>query len=366
MLTIYTTFIFFTFLCFAVSQTSAAGGGVQISKLGGVNFVAEGFEGPLSYDSPLSLQSLTDAKTIGISHIVYSFPWYVDNINSTMLPYRVDGGCPTGVPLNNASSPTDDSVVTAIRATKALGMSVVLRPMVDLNWNFPENRGGAISRSDIGKHFDTNTTQWDSWFASYTQFILHWASIAAAENVELFCVGAELRTTETQETRWRNVFAAVRKIYSGKVYYSGEGEDIKWWDASDYIAQDAYPSLTNSSVDPTTVTIADLVSAWNSTINSLYSQSVKHNRPVLLSETGICSISKKGLYNLPWFFECYQYNVNLQVQANYYEAVFQSLWNKDWIAGVFFWKWSSEGGPSDPTFFPRNKPAANVMSKYFK
>ena len=92
MLTIYTTFIFFTFLCFAVSQTSAAGGGVQISKLGGVNFVAEGFEGPLSYDSPLSLQSLTDAKTIGISHIVYSFPWYVDNINSTMLPYRVDGG----------------------------------------------------------------------------------------------------------------------------------------------------------------------------------------------------------------------------------------------------------------------------------
>ena len=113
----------FTFGLFFATTVS------QTTKLGGVNFVAEGFEGPLSYDSPLSLQSLTDAKTIGINHIVYSFPWYVDSINSTMLPYRVDGGCPTGVPLNNASSPTDDSVVTAIRATKALGMSVVLRPM---------------------------------------------------------------------------------------------------------------------------------------------------------------------------------------------------------------------------------------------
>lgn len=353
------------FYLFALIISAKFAIGNKLAKLGGVNFVAEGFEGPLPYDSPLSLQSLTDASAIGISHIVFSFPWYVDSINSTSLPYRVNGGLPTGDPFNNASSPTDAAVVTAIRATKALGMGVVLRPMIDPNWNFPVNNVG-VSRSDIGKYFKSNSTLWDAWFDSYNQFILHWATIAAEEKVDLFCIGAELRTTESQESHWRNTFALVRNTYSGKVYYSGEGEDITWWDASDYIAQDAYPALTNTTVDPASVTIAELVDAWNSTVNSLQSQSLKHNRPVLLSETGICSIDRKGLFNQPWFFGCYQFEVDLQVQANYYESVFQSLWNKDFIAGVFFWKWSAQGGPTDPTFFPRGKPSASVMTKYFK
>ena len=337
----------------------------SVTKLVGINFVAEGFEGPFSYDDPLSLQSLKDASDIGITHIVFSFPWYVDNINSTSLPYRVIGGCPTGDPFGNSSSPTDASVITAIRASKALGLNVVLRAMIDPNWNLAVNRQG-VSRSDIGKYFGNNKTKWNEWFDSYNQFVLYWANIATQEKVDMFCIGAELRSTENQETNWRKTFTAVRNVYSGPVYYSGEGEDITFWDASDYIAQDAYPALTNTTVDPAKVSIADLVQAWNSTINSLHAQSIKHNKPVLLSETGICSIDKIGLYNQPWFFGCYQYPTDLSVQAAYYESVFQSIWNRDFIAGVFFWKWSAQGGVLDPTFFPRGKPAADVITKYVK
>lgn len=331
-------------------------------KIGGVNFVAEGFEGPLPYDDPASLTSLASARAVGVSLVVLSFPWYTDSINATTAPYRINGSCPSGDPLNNASSPSDEAVVTAVRAARALGMHVALRPMIDPNWDNASNRG--VSRSDIGRGFTENAT-WDAWFDSYNAFITRWAAIAANESVEVFCIGAELRSTEAQSSHWRATFAAVRAIFPGIVYYSGEGEDIDWWDASDWIAQDAYPALTNSSADPATVTVDELVQAWNGTLEKWRGQSIKHGKPVLLSETGVCSIDRVGLFSQPYFFDCYSYAANDAVQAKYYQAVLQATWGLDFIVGVVFWKWAAQGGPTDPTFFPLNKTAATVMASYF-
>ena len=329
-------------------------------KWGGVNFVAEGFEGPLPYDAPASLASLATARALGVNTVAFSFPWYTASVNSTAPPYRVDGGCPSGVPFRNASSPTDASVITAVRAARGLGLRVILRPMIDPDWRLAANAGEG--RGAIGAHF--GPAAWAAWFAAYRAFLLHWAAIATAEHVEVFCVGAELSGTEKQDAAWRATIAAVRAAFPGIVYYSATGSDLTWWDASDWIAQDMYPALTDSAADPAAVGVDALAAAWGPYLESFRAMGVRHNRSVLLQETGVCSIDKVGLYNQPWFYDCYTHPVNEDVQAKYYESVFLAPYAQDWITGALFWKWGAQGGPSDQTFFPLNKSAARVMQKY--
>jgi hypothetical protein len=332
----------------------------QNHKWAGVNFVAEGFEGPLPYDAPASLASLAAASALGVNTVALSFPWYTASINSTALPYRVEGPCPSGVPFNNASSPHDTAVITAVRAARGLGMRVILRPIIDPDWNLPVNRGQGRGR--IGAYFGDG--EWAAWFASYRVFLLHWAAVAAAEHVEVLCVGAELSATEKQDAAWRATIAAVRAVYSGIVYYSATGSDLSWWDASDWIAQDMYPALTNASADPALVSVDELVAAWGTYLAFFKAMGTRHNRSVLLQETGICSIGKAGLYNKPWFYDCYTYPVNEDVQAKYYESIFRAPFAQDWVTGALFWKWGAQGGPNDQTFFPLNKSAALVMKAF--
>jgi hypothetical protein len=98
-------------------------------------------------------------------------------------------------------------------------------------------------RGQIGQGFIQ--TQWDDWFYSYTQYMKLMASTAESLGVDLLIVGTELSETEAQESHWRQVIAAIRKKYSGAIVYGanhgGIGWDnVKWWDAVDFIGLDAY------------------------------------------------------------------------------------------------------------------------------
>ena len=338
----------------------------QGSKLAGFNFVAQGFEGPYPYDAPESLASLAIAAAAGVNTLSLSFPWYISTPHSTGPIYAVEGGCPSGAPFNNASSPSNASIVTAIRAIHALGMRVVLRPIIDPHWTAAQT-GDSTWRGEIGTNPPFTPAQWTAFFATaYSPWMLAWAALAQAEGVETLCIGAELASTEPQEAHWRALFAAVRAVYGGTVYYSSTGSDLPWWDASDMIAQDMYPALTNASAAPDDVTVADLVAAWGQYLAAFRSMGERHNKTVLLQETGICSVNRVGLFHQPAFFECYGLPVDEDAQAKYYEAVFLAVLPLDWIEGVTFWKWGAQGGPSDPTFFPLNKTAMAVVARYLR
>jgi len=327
----------------------------------GFNFVAEGFEGPFSYDDPESISSLAVARSAGVNSFTLSFPWYIESINSTGPIYPVSGGCPTGAPFNNASSPSNASVVTAIRAIHALGASVVLRPLIDPHWSATQ-KGSGCWRGEIGTHF--TPAQWDAFFASYTDFILFWAGVAAAEEVETFCIGGELSDTQSQSTHWRALFSRVRAVFPGIVYYSSTDSPVDWWDASDYIAVDMYPSLSSATADPTEVSVASLVAAWEPYLQKYHNLSLAYGKPLLMQETGICSVNKVGLYSQPAFFECYGLPLDQDVQKKYYEAILLGPFSKPWVTGIAFWKWGAQGGPNDPTFFPLNKSAMQVFQNF--
>jgi len=81
-------------------------------------------------------------------------------------------------------SASDASLVDVITKAHRLGLKVMLKPHIDIT-NDPE-----FWRGDIGTGFTAK--QWDEWFASYTQFILHFAKMAERYHAEMLSVSCEL------------------------------------------------------------------------------------------------------------------------------------------------------------------------------
>jgi hypothetical protein len=60
--------------------------------------------------------------------------------------------------------------------------------------------------------------------------------------------------------------------------------------------------------------------------------------------------------------------VDLQEQADLYQAVFESVFNQDWFAGIFWGMWETDpfqGGPCDMKATPHDKPAEAVLRLWY-
>ena len=172
----------------------------------------------------ISLGEMADTGTEWVSIIATE---YQDSISSTHI-----------YPTN--SSPTDSDLIHAINTAHSLGLSVMLKPHIDLSADPDHWRG------EIGMYFDES--QWDTWFSSYQSFINHYAQLAQDYGVEQFCLGTELTWTQEREGQWRDTIAGVKSRYNGPMTYAanhGTEPDISWWDALDYIGVDAYYRLTD-------------------------------------------------------------------------------------------------------------------------
>jgi len=85
--------------------------------------------------------------------------------------------------------------------------------------------------------------QWDKWWTNYSAFLVHYAEIAQEKDVELFCLGCEMNSSEQFEEHWRGLIAQVRDAYDGVLTYDinhGREPELAWWDAVDVISVSAY------------------------------------------------------------------------------------------------------------------------------
>jgi hypothetical protein len=69
--------------------------------------------------------------------------------------------------------------------SRSLISQAQVRPLVDPDWSNPATRG--TWRGMIGTGFTAQ--QWDAWFVSYTEYILHFARLSTAINADEFSVG---------------------------------------------------------------------------------------------------------------------------------------------------------------------------------
>lgn len=257
-------------------------------------------------------------------------------------------------------TPTDEDVVFAIRQARTLGLQVMLKPHVDLNHDPTRWRG------DIGRGFTTEA-EWAAWFASYRQFISHYARLAQAEGIAQFVVGTELLSTSQRETEWRAIVAEVRRHFSGRLVYAsnhgGEETAVTWWDALDYIGVDAYYAVSTHD-EPT---LDELHAAWKTPLATLAALSSKYNKPILITEIGYRSAN--GTTMAPWEYETRSW-FDDEEQALAYRAALDMLCPQlapqPWLAGIYWWDWHPrpERWSRNRDYTPHNKLASDVLRQH--
>jgi hypothetical protein len=296
-----------------------------------------------SFGTVLSDNSLKAMADLGVNCVSIVTTWYQEDYNSVKMN-------PT------ERTPSDSSIRHAIRKAHEAGMSVMLKPHIDLEG------GRDCSRSDIG--FQTEE-KWSEWFSNYTNFIIHYARLAEKEGVELFCVGTELSFAATKSQIWREVvIPGVRKVFSGQLTYAAnwdEYRDVAFWDVLDYAGIDAYFPLSKKP-NPT---FEDIKEGWKSWLGEIEEWQKKTNKPIIFTECGYPSADHAAIK--PWE-EPVAGAANIMIQADCYRAVFETFWDKSWFYGVYWWNWNTyagSGGSSNRHFTPQNKPAAECVKTWY-
>lgn len=308
----------------------------------GMNYVAWTANG---YSNVNSTKAMEQMVALGINWVGLVTTWYQDHYHSTEI-----------YPLRD-KTPTDESLIFAIRKLRELNFKVMLKPHLDLVDSQGKWRG------DIG--FE-NPADWQTWFDSYTAFILHYVDIAAKENVELFCVGTELtNATNTQAEHWRGLIKKVRDIYKGRLTYAAnwdnEFKQISFWDALDYAGIDPYFPLVTSARP----TAEQLKEAWGDWVKIIEEWQKNINKPVILTEIGYKSA--RDAADEPWQHTAIG-ELDLEIQVNLYKGLLESFWDKPWFYGVYWWYWGTNpkmGGELNRGFTPQNKPAQEVIKEWY-
>jgi len=237
------------------------------------------------------------------------------------------------------------------KLARAKGIKTILKPHIWIR------RANGKWRSDIEMNSEE---EWDQWFEGYEAFMLHYAQLAAQFEFEGLCIGTELYIASTQhEQRWRDLISKIRKVYSGQLTYAAnfykEYEEIEFWDALDYIGIQGYFPLTKTE-NPS---LQELKEGWKPHFQKIKQVQARWNKPIVFTEIGYKSSKDAAIR--PWEWEkrgeVDQAEISTQTQAIAYQAMFETFWKEDWIAGFFIWKWTPEIY-KDPALIKRRRKAS--------
>ncbi len=250
-----------------------------------------------------------------------------------------------------------EGTITSIKHAKSNGLKVMLKPQV---W---------VINSWVGEFKLSSELEWQAWEKAYEKYILHFAQIADSMEVELFCIGTEYRfAVQERPAFWRNLIKEVKQIYSGKLTYAANWdnyENVTFWNDLDYIGIDAYFPLLPDK----TPKVAALRKAWKQPITNIKKIQQQWQKPILFTEYGYMSVDGAAWRN--WENEANHRTlaVNLQAQCNAFEGLYQSIWQEDWFAGGFIWKWHvnypQSGGKKHKRYSPQNKPVEAVIKGWY-
>ena len=244
-----------------------------------------------------------------------------------------------------------------IELLKKNGIEIMLKPQI---W---------IWRGEFTGYIKMNTEEdWRILEESYRDFILEYARLAEETQAAIFCIGTELEQfIMNRPDYWKTLITDIRSVYSGKLTYAANWDEYKrtpFWKDLDYIGVDAYFPISESK----TPTLEEARSGWESWKSEMRSVSEKAGRPILFAEYGYRSVDFAG--KEPWKSDRSLTEVNLEAQTHSTLALFEEIWNEDWFAGGFIWKWfinyEESGGPENSRFTPQNKPVEAVIREQYR
>ena len=250
---------------------------------------------------------------------------------------------------------TSNGAAKTIDMAHQTGLKVMLKPHV---W---------VARGTYTGDFVLKTeADWQIFEQDFGKYVLRNAQVADSMHVELFCIATEMDAFVRQRPQfWKKLVQQVRQVYQGPITYADNWDKCSQnplWPDLDFVGVDAYFPLTENK-NPTA---ADLDKGWQTHLKMLEKLSQDVQKPILFTEFGYRSV--EGTAVRPWESSD-DFTPNLQHQAEAYEALFRNVWQREWFAGGFAWKWflhaERHNREPDP-YTPQNKPAEMVMKKWYQ
>lgn len=337
-------------------------------KIKGMNF-----RGP--YDPYFQIDRIEAVKTSNAEWIAFVPEATLDRATLQLLPDQE----------NNFWSETIEANIQGIQLAKDLGFKVMLKPHIILGplptisskiIKFPGSLPAVVKTKAPkdktrgakwrGTFMPRNQLDWLAWESSYEAYILRLAQISDSLEVDLFCIGTELKKSATKRPDfWRNLIQKVRKIYKGPITYSAnwdEYQHISFWKELDYIAVNTYFPISFSK----TPKVKKTIRKWKPVLKKLKKISKREGKQILLTEFGYRNVNYAG--KRPWTHDRQDNkSPNYQAQLNLYEAFFEAFWDQKWIVGGFGWQWFHDlPKANNTTFSIQDKPALEVLQKWYK
>jgi len=251
-------------------------------------------------------------------------------------------------------TPTPDEWQQIFKIAHDNGLRVILMPIILLS----EPRGNEW-RGVI------NPPSWDEWFKQYQEFLLHFARIAAKGKVEVMTVGSELISTEKYTDNWRKIIREIRKVYPGKISYSGNWDHYKhveFWDELDLIGMTSYYKLSPKP-NPG---LESLIEAWKPIKRGILRWQKNIGKPLLFTEVGWCS--QEGASVEPWnyYYKQTATKAGHEEQRRNYRAFIETWKETPQVGGIIWWEWNdTNGGIEDYNYTPKGKPAEAELQLWF-
>jgi hypothetical protein len=298
-------------------------------------------------DEELMQTLQTVVKPMGANWVSFSFGCFQENEKSVEV--LCNG-------MDTRDLPTDAELVSLIKSAHANGLRVLLQPSVI------EVLDG---RGNFYIDFGNNDKLWDAWFLSYGKNLLHYAELAQQENVELLVIGTEAPHVSLRTRNWEELIRNVRDVYKGKLTYAAfsyETEKIQYWDKLDYIGWNAYQGMCvskNQTMDQTK-------EKWKLLLARMQKLSEKWEKDIIITEIGL--FPQKNALCEGWFGPPGPVILDVDYQANIFQAALESVMDKKWLHGIFWYGISPNakyGGMGDLDFTPIGKPAEEILRKYY-
>jgi hypothetical protein len=259
----------------------------------------------------------TEYKDMGATWMAIGFPLYTPSITSDSVYAR----CILG--NKNYQSPSATILGGIVEAVHAVGLKVLLRPLISQTNLYPTNWRGVISPKHPA-----------AWFINYRAALRPYLIMAQAEKVESFSIMTELDKIATS-SEWNVVRARARLYYKvGDLVwdYSWRWATRKVRRAGTTFAMDAYPALPalHNNASP-----SQIAAAWGRLLSQpLYS--VPDLSDTTIDEVDIPAqdgaYANSGDFMLPRSTHPF----NQAIQANWMAGACIFM-KQHHMKGIFFW-----------------------------
>ena len=264
---------------------------------------------------------------------------------------------------------TTEELVDHIRAAKAQGLKVALRPFAF-----------AVSAAEEIAFTVSHSEAWyDQFFDQVKAMVRYHARIAEQEGVEMMILGnynwlddSDPTKTSYISGKWHDIIGPLRSAYSGKITtdYHVERPNYAWYYELDYLGDKWWVQLTSSS----TATIGELYTAAKAELATKYQPLVtKYSKSIVFSEIAYYSADSSAQQT----YDVYSPKIgdfipedpsvasDWDEQAMAYEAVLRAFAETPWVQGCYsfgyaYFDFDSKG------YSVRGKTAEEIMSQIYQ